>query len=101
MLCAGGWGRKREETEYRRELRLGDTATVEVRSDGLSPDVSRWRVTHRLFRPGGVNAARVTVEGSWIDLEERVLALPPDDLADALRGMPRTEGFEELDTVMG
>lgn len=91
----------REETEYRRELRLGDTVTVEVRSDGLSPDVSRWRVTHRLLRPGGVKAARVTVEGSWMDLEERELALPPDDLADALRGMPRTEGFEEMDSVMG
>lgn len=91
----------REETVYRRELRLGDVVTVEVRSDGLAPDVSRWRVSHRLLRPGGEVAGFVTVEGAWMDLTARQLALPPDDLADALRGLPPGDGFEELDSVLG
>lgn len=91
----------REETVYRRELRLGDVVTVEVRSDGLAPDVSRWRVAHRLLRPGGEVAGFVTVDGAWMDLAARELALPPDDLADALRDLPPGDGFEELDSVLG
>ena len=91
----------REETVFRRELRLGDVVTVEVRSGGLAPDASRWRVAHRLLRPAGQVAGHVTVEGAWMDLAARELALPPDDLAEALRGLPHGEGFEELDPVGG
>lgn len=90
----------REETVNRRELRLGDVVTIEVRSGGLAPDVSRWRVEHRLLRPGGPVAGHVTVEGAWIDLATRELALPPDDLAEALGTLPPDASFEELDSVV-
>jgi acyl-CoA thioester hydrolase len=90
----------REETVFRRELHLGDTVTIEVRSDGLAPDVSRWRVVHLILRAAGEEAAHVTVEGAWLDLAARRLTAPPDDLAAALRDLPRTAGFEELRSVL-
>ena len=91
----------REETVFRRELHLGDIVTVEVRSDGLAPDVSRWRVVHRLLRGGDREAAWVTVDGAWMDLETRQLTVPPEALAEALRSLPHAEGFETLDSVVG
>ncbi len=90
----------REETVFRRELHLGDTVTIEILSHGLAPDVSRWRVIHRILRPDGEEAARVTVEGAWMDLAARKLAAPPGDLADALRDLPRSEEFEDLRSVL-
>ena len=90
----------REETLFRRELHLGEAVTIEVRCDGLSGDVSRWRVEHRVLRETGEEAARVTVEGSWLDLGSRKLAAPPQDLAAALRDLPRTDRYEELESVL-
>jgi acyl-CoA thioester hydrolase len=90
----------REETIFRREVHLGDTIAIEVRSDGLAPDVSRWRVVHRVLQTTGEEAARVTVEGAWLDLEARRLAVPPADLADALRDLSHTEEFEVLRSVI-
>lgn len=90
----------REETVFRRELHLGDIVTIEVRSDGLAPDVSRWRVVHRILQGSGAEAAWVTVDGAWMDLASRKLAAPPDDLAEALRSLPHTAGFEELESVV-
>jgi acyl-CoA thioester hydrolase len=90
----------REETVFRREVHLGDTVTIEVRCDGLAPDVSRWRMAHRILRENGEEAVRVTVEGAWMDLTARRLALPPPELAEAMRGFPTTEEFEELKSVL-
>ena len=90
----------REETLYRRELRLGDTVTVELRSDGLAPDASRWRVIHTILRDGEQEAALVTVEGAWIDLAARRLVPPPPDVADAMRSLAPTETFAELKSVL-
>ncbi|HEX6133043.1 MAG TPA: acyl-CoA thioesterase [Longimicrobiales bacterium] len=90
----------REETLFRREVHLGDTITIEVRSDGLAPDVSRWRVVHRILRATGEEAASVTVEGAWLDLAARTLTAPPAELATALRELPRTDEFEELRSVL-
>src|SRR6266508_1369445 len=43
----------REELDYFRELRLGETVEVDFTQLGLSPDGRRWRVQHELWRPGG------------------------------------------------
>ena len=90
----------REETVFRREVHLGDSVTIEVLSDGLAPDVSRWRVVHRVVRTDGEEAAHVTVEGAWLDLSARKLAIPPDDLAEALRQLARTDTYEVLRSVI-
>lgn len=90
----------REETVFRREVHLGETLAIEARSDGLAPDGSRWRIVCQVLRDSGEEAARVTVEGAWMDLTTRGLSLPPQELADAMRDMPRTDTFEELRSVI-
>lgn len=86
----------REELDYLRELRLGDTVEVDLTCTGLSADGSRFKLAHDFWRPGGKKVARVAVTGGWLDLDARRLAVPPDELREIFAGMPRGEGFEEL-----
>lgn len=89
----------REEARYRREVRLGDTVTVDFRAAGLSEDGSRWRVAHRVCRSDGEEAATLRLDGGWMELDGRRLVRPPAELLEALRRIPRTEDYEELGSV--
>ena len=86
----------REELDYFRELRLGDTVEVDVTCIGLSPDGSRFKMAHDFWRPGGKKVARVEISAGWLDLTTRRLVVPPQELRDIFAGMPRGEAFEEL-----
>ncbi|HQR30528.1 MAG TPA: thioesterase family protein [Anaeromyxobacteraceae bacterium] len=89
----------REEIEYRREAGMGEEVLVDALAAGLAPDASRWSIRHRLWRVDGTEMAQITVVGSWIDLEARRATAPPQDLAEALRGLPRTAPFLELPAI--
>ncbi len=86
----------REELDYLRELRLGDTVEVDLTCVGLSPDGSRMLLAHDFWRPGSKKVARVVISGGWLDLETRRLVVPPPPLQEVFAAMPRGEGFEEL-----
>ncbi len=86
----------REEIDYLRELRMGDTVQVDFRQLGMTADGTRWRVRHELKRPDGKLAARIVLEGGWMDMRTRRLAPPPPLLRDALAQVPRDEGWAEL-----
>ena len=90
----------REEVRYRRELRFGDEATVSVEFDGLSDDGSQWRVRQVVTRDDGKESAVLTIDGAWIHLDTRTLVAPPTELLDLIRGLPRTERFEVLRSVL-
>ena len=90
----------REEIRYRRELVFGDQATVSVLAAGLSEDGSQWRVHQEVTRADGKQAAVLRIDGAWIDLASRRLIAPPPELLDLLRGLPRTEDFETLRSVL-
>ena len=90
----------REEIRYRRELVFGDEATVGVIAAGLSEDGSQWRVHQEVTRADGKQAAVLRIDGAWIDLASRRLIAPPPDLLDLLRGLPRTDDFEVLRSVL-
>ncbi len=85
-----------DETDYLKELRLGDRATVDVRALGLSADGSRWKLLHRVFRPDGALAARHTLSGGWLDLERRKLTAPPPALLEVMRKLERAEAYQDL-----
>lgn len=90
----------REETRFRREVLFGDVLTVSVRCSGLAADGSQWRVVQDVVRSDGREAAVLTIEGAWMDLESRRLMAPPEDLLAVMRSLPRTEGYEELSSLV-
>jgi acyl-CoA thioester hydrolase len=89
----------REEIDYLREIRAGETVTVDFSALGLAPDVSRFKLAHDLWKPDGKQAAHVVLTGGWLDHRTRRLVAPPQQLQDAFHAVPRAPGFEELPAV--
>jgi acyl-CoA thioester hydrolase len=89
---------RRDEVDYFKELHMLQAVRVNFMLAGLSEDASRFRLQNEILRPDGEVAARVTTAGGWFDLNARKLIVPPDVLADALRSLDRTEGFEVLES---
>jgi acyl-CoA thioester hydrolase len=90
----------REEIRYRREVRFGETVTVNVLFAGLSADGSQWRVRQEVAREDGKQAALLTIDGAWIHLDTRTLVPPPPELLRVIQHLPRTRDFEELRSVL-
>ena len=90
----------REEVRYRREVRFGESVTVNVLFAGLSGDGSHWRVRQEVTRADGKQAALLTIDGAWIHLDTRKLVPPPAELLQLIQHLPRTRDFEELRSVL-
>lgn len=90
----------REEIRYRRELVFGEDVTVNVLFAGLSEDGSHWLAHQEVTRADGKQAAILTIEGAWIDLDRRKFVSPPAELLGLLQSLPRTRSFEVLRSVL-
>jgi acyl-CoA thioester hydrolase len=86
----------REEIDYLREVRLGESVEVDLTLLGLSPECARFRFGHAFTSASGKPSARIVLAGGWLDLKTRKLIAPPEPLASVMRGAPRAEAFEEL-----
>jgi acyl-CoA thioester hydrolase len=84
----------REESVFRKEIRLGDKIHIDMQLAKSHSNFSRWTIRHNLMKNGEVLAAVITVEGAWIDLQKRKLASPPQEVFAAFNEMPRTTDFE-------
>jgi acyl-CoA thioester hydrolase len=90
----------REEIRYKREVLFGEGLVVTVRCAGLSPDVSQWRVHQDVLRADGREAAVLTIQGGWMDLDTRKLIAPSAELASVLQSLPRTADYEDLPSLV-
>lgn len=86
----------KEETNFLREIAMGEDIKVEIYLKALSSEAERFTFTHDLFRDDRVLAARIEVYGAWIDLEKRKLITPPEFIKNAFLKFPRSEDFEEI-----
>ena len=84
----------REETNFRREIRLSEDITVEVFLKGLSEKGERFKFFHRIFKENGKLAAEIEIFGAWLDLKERKVTEPPAAVLKSLEDIERTEDFE-------
>lgn len=86
----------REETEYYREVHLGERITVDVELSGASADNGRFRFRHHVIKPDGQVAATHEILGAWLDLRARKLIVPPPAMAEVLAGLERSPNFSEI-----
>jgi len=88
----------REECIFRKEIHLGDKVEIEFRVAKARRDYSRWTIEHDITKDAGVLAARLTVDGAWLNIQERKLAktLPPEVLA-VFEKAPLSENFQWMD----
>ena len=83
----------REELFYLREIGLGDEITITCELTKSRADGSRWSIRHEIFRSDGIKAAIVDVDGAWIDMEKRKLAILPQELSEMFMQTPRSAGY--------
>ncbi len=88
----------REDIEYRHEIRLGESFTIDLALAGASPDGARFKMRHDFWIAAEArrHAGRLTLSGGWLDQRTRRLVVPPEELALAVRRIPRAEPWEDL-----
>ncbi len=86
----------REETIFRREIRLGEDIRVEVFLKGISQNGERFKFYHRICKEDGSLAAEVEINGAWLDLKKRKLTSPPDTVLLTLNDIEKTRDFEMI-----
>jgi acyl-CoA thioester hydrolase len=84
----------REECTFRREIKLDDDVSIDLKIRYLSKDHSRFSFAHTFTKADGTYCATLIVEGAWMDTRLRKLTAPPAVASDALDHLPRAEDFE-------
>jgi acyl-CoA thioester hydrolase len=89
----------REECVFRKEIRLGERITINLELVKSRKDYSRWTIRHQIRKMDGTMAAIITVDGAWMDVIKRKLAIPPADAASTFEAIPRSEDFQWEETA--
>ena len=84
----------REEAIFMREISMDDTIRVNVKLKRTREDASRWTFIHEFYKDDKAVAAKVTVDGAWLDLNKRKLTALPDHFLHIFLDIPRTDDFE-------
>lgn len=87
----------REESVFRKEIKYGDTVTINMRLAKSRKDYSRWTIVHEIKKQDDALCAIVTIDGAWLNTIERKLFIPPQEVVDVFAQMPAGEGIEWLD----
>ncbi|RYY83010.1 MAG: thioesterase, partial [Chitinophagaceae bacterium] len=78
----------REECSFRREIRSGDEVKINLALWRGRRDFSRWSFRHEIVKNGDTLAATLIVDGAWMDVRQRKLCTPPDNVHHIFEGMP-------------
>jgi acyl-CoA thioester hydrolase len=87
----------REECIFKKEIRLGDTVSINLVLAKSRKDYSRWSIRHEILKNGETISAVLSVDGAWIDIEKRKLTVPLGLVADVFSQMPRAIDFHWMD----
>ena len=86
----------KEETNFYREIKLGESISIELFLEGMSAKGERFKMFHKIFKEDGTLAAEIKIYAAWLDLIKRKLTNPPVGLIDTLNSLEQTENFEVI-----
>lgn len=84
----------REEALFRREIKLGDTISINLVVTKMRRDFARWSFRHEIIRADGELCAVMNVDGAWIDTHLRKLTVPSVFVGAIFEALPKSEDFE-------
>jgi acyl-CoA thioester hydrolase len=87
----------REECVFKREIQLGDIVTIDLELLAARRDYSRWTFRHTVVKNNETVAAILTLDGAWLDIAKRKLAIPPGEINATFSQMPLAKDFKWLD----
>ncbi len=82
--------------DFFREVRMGETLSINFALAGLSAQGGRWKVHHDILKSNGKRAVTLELEGMILDLATRKSTLPTAELLETFHLIPRTAEFEVL-----
>ncbi|MBD0297624.1 MAG: acyl-CoA thioesterase [Bacteroidota bacterium] len=86
----------REECIFRREVRLNDEIQIDLNIIKARKDYSRWSIQHQITKNGDLLSAVLTVDGAWLNVHQRKLTTPPEQVYNVFEQMPKAKSFEWL-----
>jgi acyl-CoA thioester hydrolase len=84
----------REEAIFKREIKFEDRITVDMTVIKALPDFSRWSVRHHFYQEDQTLCAILNMDGAWIDIVQRKLAVPNDYVRAIFDDFPKDSSFE-------
>jgi acyl-CoA thioester hydrolase len=87
----------REECIFKKEIRPDDKITLDLTLVKANHDYSRWTMQHNIFKNNEIVAAIITLDGAWIDVVQRKLTVPPQEVFKGFEVMPRAPHFEWIE----
>ena len=57
-------------------------------------DYSRWSVRHHFYKEDGTLSAIINLDGAWIDVLKRKLAVPDEFIQKVFDDFPKSQDFE-------
>ncbi|HTH58509.1 MAG TPA: acyl-CoA thioesterase [Cyclobacteriaceae bacterium] len=89
----------REEAIFKREIKYEDKISVDLHLQKSLPDFSRWSILHHFYKEDKTLAAIINLDGAWIDISKRKLAVPDPFIQNVFRNFPKSENFEWIDPL--
>ncbi len=86
----------REETLFKKEIRIGETFTVNAKIKCMSRNFRKWTIVHEI-KAGEDLSAVITVDGAWLGLKSRRVEAPPQEMLDQVKDFPKADDFYWLD----
>lgn len=84
----------KEECVFRREIKLGDEVTMNLELTRSKKDFSRWSIRHHILKNRNTVCALLTVDGAWMNIVQRKLTSPPEQVSEVFSQMPKAEDFQ-------
>lgn len=84
----------REEAIFRREVLFEDQITLNVALVKVTEDYGRWSLRHHFIKGDGTLAAILNIDGAWMDLSKRKLAVPNEFIRNIFQDFPKSEDFQ-------
>lgn len=87
----------REECIFRREIRMGDPVTIDLKLLKAKRDFSRFTIQHEIQKDNSTVAALLTVDIAWMNgITRKLTVLPAEDI-ESLVNSPFSPDFQWLD----
>lgn len=86
----------REEAIFKREINIESSIEMDMELTKASSDYSRWGMRHTITKEDGTIAAIINLDGAWIDIEKRKLALAPDFIQQIFHDFPKSNDFQMI-----
>lgn len=85
-----------ENTNFYREIKIGEDFAVEMFLEGLSKNAERFKVVHKIIKEDGTVAATISVYGAFLDLRKRKLTVPPAEAIALFNRLEKAENYQEI-----